>query len=113
MLKELRQITDPSLRERLDRGLVSNHIKAKVNLGLGLKKLEKAVKWTDQLAEELHKPAIKKFTKRRVYVRRIDEIFAGDLVDMQAFSKYNNGVKYLLAVIDVFFEIRLDGTSEK
>ena len=44
MLKELGQITDPSLRERPDRGLVSNLIKAKVNLGLGLKKLEKATK---------------------------------------------------------------------
>jgi len=45
---------------------------------------------------------IKKFRKRRVYVKGIDQIFAGDLVDMQAFSKYNNGVKYLLTVIDVF-----------
>jgi len=44
MLKELGQITDPSLRERLDRGLVSNLIEAKVNLGLGLKKLEKSCK---------------------------------------------------------------------
>jgi len=41
MLKELCQITDPSLREILDRGLVSNLIKAKVNLGLGLKKARK------------------------------------------------------------------------
>jgi len=103
MLKKLGQITDPSLRERLDRGLVSNLIKAKVNLGLGLKKLEKDVKLTDQLAEELHKPVIKKIRKRRVYVKGIDQIFAGDLVDMRAFSKYNNGVKYLLTVIDVFF----------
>jgi len=31
----------------------------------------------------------------------MDQISAGDLVDMQAFSKYNNGVKYLLTVIDV------------
>ena len=56
---------------------------------------------------------IKKIRKRRVYVRGIDEIFAGDLVDMKDFSKYNNGVKYLMTVIDVFFEIWLDGTSEK
>ena len=27
---------------------------------------------------------------------------AADLVDMQAFSKFNRGIKYLLAVIDVF-----------
>ena len=32
----------------------------------------------------------------------IDEISAADLIDMQAFSKDNNGRKYLLTVIDIF-----------
>ena len=32
----------------------------------------------------------------------IDEIWAADLIDLQAFSKDNNGIKYLLTVIDVF-----------
>ena len=32
----------------------------------------------------------------------IDKIWAADLVDMQAFSKFNRGIKYLLAIIDVF-----------
>ena len=32
----------------------------------------------------------------------MDRIWAADLVDMQAFSKFNRGVKYLLTVIDVF-----------
>ena len=32
----------------------------------------------------------------------IDEIWAADLVDMQAFSEFNEGTKYLLTVIDVF-----------
>ena len=50
------------------------------------------------LAEELHKPIRKKFKKRRVLVNGIDKI----LVDMQAFTKFNRGVKYLLAVIDIF-----------
>ena len=45
---------------------------------------------------------IKNFRKRRVYVNEIDKIFAADLVDMQQFSRYNNGVKYLLTVIDIF-----------
>ena len=54
------------------------------------------------LAEELHKPIKRKFKKRRVLVNGIDKIWAADLVDMQAFSKLNRGVKYLLAVIDVF-----------
>jgi len=37
-----------------------------------------------------------------VYVNGIDKIWAADLVDMQSFSKFNRGVKYLLTVIDVF-----------
>ena len=32
----------------------------------------------------------------------IDEIWATDLIEMQAFSKDNNGIKYLLTVIDIF-----------
>ena len=53
-------------------------------------------------AEELHKPVIRKFKKRRVLVDGIDKIWAADLVDMSAYSKENKGYKYLLAVIDVF-----------
>jgi len=45
---------------------------------------------------------IKTFIKRRVYAKGIHQIFTADLVDMQAFSKYNNGMKYLLTVIDIF-----------
>ena len=54
------------------------------------------------LAEELHKPIRRKFKKRRGLVNGIDKIWAADLVDMQVFFKFNRGVKYLLAVIDVF-----------
>ena len=32
----------------------------------------------------------------------IDEICADDLIDMPAFSKDNNGIKYWLTVIDIF-----------
>ena len=32
----------------------------------------------------------------------IDGIWAADLIDMQAFSKDNNGIKYFLTVIDIF-----------
>ena len=38
----------------------------------------------------------------RVNVNGIDEILAADLTDMQAFSKNNNGIQYLLTVIDIF-----------
>ena len=39
MIRELDEIDKPTLRERLDRSIVKNIIKAKVNFGLGLKKL--------------------------------------------------------------------------
>ena len=58
--------------------------------------------WAQQLAEELHKPIRRKFTKRRVFVKGVDEIWAADLVEMQRFSDWNKGIKYLLMVIDVF-----------
>ena len=60
------------------------------------------VKWTDQLADELHRPVVKNFRKRRVVVNGVDEIWAADLIDMQSFAKCNGGIKYLLTVIDVF-----------
>ena len=34
----------------------------------------------------------------------IDDIWAADLIDMQAFSKDNNGIKYLLTVIGIFYK---------
>ena len=58
--------------------------------------------WAQQLAEELHKPIIRKFIKRKVFVKGVDEIWAADLVEMQRFSDWNKGIKYLLMVIDVF-----------
>jgi len=35
-------------------------------------------------------------------VNGIDKIWAANLVENQAFSKFNRGVRYLLTVIDVF-----------
>ena len=67
---------------------------------MGLAK--KILKFTDDLAEELYKPVTRKFQIRRVNVNGIDEIWAADLIDMQAFSKYNNEIKCLLTVFDVF-----------
>ena len=55
-----------------------------------------------QLAEELHKPIIKNFKRRRVYSSFKDNIWGVDLADMQLISKYNEGIRYLLCVIDLF-----------
>ena len=55
-----------------------------------------------QLANELHKPIIKKFKKRKVYSSFRDNIWGVDLADMQSLSKYNKRIKYLLCPIDLF-----------
>ena len=55
-----------------------------------------------QLAEELHKPIIKKFEKRKVHAAFKDYIWGADLADMQLLSKYNKGIRFLLCVIDIF-----------
>ena len=54
-----------------------------------------------QLANELHKPIIKKFKKRKVYSSFKDNIWGLDLADEQSLSTYNKGVKYLLCAIDL------------
>ena len=54
------------------------------------------------LADELHKPVIKKFNKRKVYSQFKDNIWGVDLADMQSLSKRSKGIKYLLCAIDLF-----------
>ena len=54
-----------------------------------------------QLAEELHKPIIKKLKKRKVYSGFKDNIWGSDLADMQLLSKFNKGFRFLLCVIDI------------
>ena len=55
---------------------------------------------TEQLAEELHKPVIKKLKRRKVYARFKENIWTIDLAEMESLSSKNKNVKYLLCVID-------------
>ena len=55
-----------------------------------------------QLAEELHKPIIKNFKRRKVYSSFKDNIWGVDLADMQLISKYNKEIRYFLCVIDLY-----------
>ena len=54
------------------------------------------------LANELHKPVIKKFDKRKVYSQFKDNIWGVDLADMQSLSRKNKCIKYLLCAIDLY-----------
>ena len=60
------------------------------------------IKQNLQLANELHKPIIRKFKKRKVYSGFKDNIWGADLADMQLISKFDKGFRLLLCIIDIF-----------
>ena len=72
-------------------------------IGSGFKKLKNTTKLSSSiLADELHKPIIRKFNKRKVYSQFKDNIWGVDLADMQSLSRKNKGIKYLLCAIDLY-----------
>ena len=64
--------------------------------GSGFKKLKNTTKTSSSiLADELHKPIIRKFNKRKIYSQFKDNIWGVDLTDMQSLSRKNKGMKKL------------------
>ena len=55
-----------------------------------------------KLADELHKPIIRKFNKRKVYSFFKDNIWGVDLADMQLLSKFNKGIIFLVNMLLLF-----------
>ena len=55
-----------------------------------------------QLAEELRKPIIWTFNKRKVHSNFIDNIWGAILTDMQLISNFEKGFRFLLCVTDIF-----------
>ena len=75
----------------------------KKSMGSGFKKLKNMTKSNSSiLTHELHKPIIRKFNKRKVYSLFKDNTWGVDLADMQSLSRKNEGIKYLLCVIDLY-----------
>ena len=75
----------------------------KKSTGSGFKKLKNTTKPSSSiLADELHKPIIRKFNKIKVHSQFKDNIWGIDLADMQSLSRKNKGIKYLLCAIDLF-----------
>ena len=54
------------------------------------------------LADESHKPIIRKLNKRKIYSQFKDNIWGVGLTDMQSLSRKNKGIKYLLCAIDLY-----------
>ena len=56
-----------------------------------------------QLANELHKPIVRKLQKKKKFYSYFGgNSWSVDLADMQSLSKYNKGIKYFLCAIDLF-----------
>lgn len=81
----------------LTSGLSFRDILNKLTLKLG-----SGIQWTTKMADELHKPIRKKFPKRFVFARHVDDIWGSDLIDLSKLSKKNQGFKYVLMVMDIF-----------
>ena len=56
----------------------------------------------EDLSNELNKPVINKFERKKVIVNHIDEIHSCDLVDTTKYSRVNGGYKYIFTNIDIF-----------
>ena len=58
--------------------------------------------YNKDLAEELHKPIIGTFKKRKVCSPFIDNIWGADLADMQLINKFKKGCRFLLCAINIY-----------
>ena len=54
------------------------------------------------VVEELHKPIIEKFEKRRINSPLTENIWGTDLDNMQLISNFDKGIRFLLCVTDIF-----------
>ena len=68
----------------------------------GIKREEVREFLETQYAYTRHKPARRKFLKRAVIAVSINDVYQMDLVDLQKFAEFNDGVRYLLTAIDCF-----------
>ena len=57
------------------------------------KKTGSGVSVNEQLAEELHKPVMKKIKRGKIFARFKDNIWSADLAEMRSFSSKNKNVK--------------------
>ena len=69
-----------------------------------LERMGSGIASSSLLADELRKPIINKFNKRKVYSQFKDNIWGVDLADMQSLSRKNKGIKYLLCAIDLYIK---------
>ena len=94
MVKEIYNI--PFKERSWGTAVVRSIINTKQRLGMGNNFT------MEDLCEELNKPVINKFERKKVIVNHIDEIHSCDLVDMTKYFRINKGYKYIFTNIDIF-----------
>ena len=52
-----------------------------------------------ELVEDLHKPIIRKFKKRKVHSSFINNILGADFADMQLISKFKKGFRFFYVLL--------------
>ena len=57
---------------------------------------------TGEESYTLHKPVRRNFERSRIFVRRIGQLWQMDLAQMDGLAHWNDGIKYLLVIIDCF-----------
>ena len=97
MIKAINEL--PYNQQQYGTFLVKNIIQSKRKLGLGNNFT------MEDLSQELNKPTIQKFKRKKVIVNYINEIHSTDLVDMTQYSKINKSYKYIFTNIDIFSKI--------
>jgi len=85
MINELKNIPNPTFRERVERAFIIKILQAKMKFGLGI---------ADELHHEFRKS--KHLLKVKVFAK--DDIWSADLVEMPKEGKF----KYILTVIDLY-----------
>ena len=103
MLDEISKI--PYMKRPLGTTAVQAMIAGKRKLGLGVKTKEvkkrqkpssEEKNWQEKLADELHKPIKRNFTRRRVIANHIDEKWSADLVFMDKLVEMQQGFQIFI-----------------
>ena len=72
----------------------------KKSVGSGVKHVNtKLAPQNQQLAEQLYKPIIRKYEKRKVHAAFKDNIWGADLANIQLLSRYNKGIRFFYMLL--------------
>ena len=101
-----RLYTDPALPSSLG-GVNALYRQVKRDKTYALTRKDVAAWLRGNRAYTLHKPVRKKYARRMTLTRSPDSQWQSDLIDLSIFAAENNGMRYLLTTVDVFFKLRV------